>query len=152
MKKLVTPKAVILISLVSFLWAGCEMGGPAHYTRPEVTGRVVDANTHLPLANVIVQCGGSDQSFQPFGPPKGGQLLTAPAVVRTDAEGQFVSPPRTVFALFRQPGWWSVPVTFSHSHYETFQTNYTGSNVTSHSASGAPVVDAGEVLLKPVAR
>lgn len=153
MKKIVSAKpAAILISLVSFVLAGCQSGGPTHYTAPEVTGRVLAADTHQPLANVRVQCGGPGQSFGPFGPPKGGQLLIEKAVVRTDADGRFVSPAKTVFALFRQPGWWSVPVAFSRSGYETFQTNYTGSNVTSHSSGGVPVVDAGDIFLKPAAK
>lgn len=132
--------------------AGCQSDGVTHYVSPEVTGRVLAADTHQPLANVRVQCGGSGQSFEPFGPPKGGQLLMETAAVRTDADGRFVLDSKSVFALFRQPGWWSVPVAFSHSGYESFQTNYTGANVTSHSAAGAPVVNAGDILLPPVSQ
>lgn len=129
--------------------AGCQSGGVTHYVAPEVTGRVLAADTHQPLANATVQRGGSGQRFEPFGPPKGGQLLIETGAVRTDAGGKFILQSKSVFALFRSPGWWSAPVTFSRSGYESFSTNYTGDNVTSNAAAGAPVVDAGDILLSP---
>jgi hypothetical protein len=130
--------------------AGCESGGVTHYVSPEVTGRVLAADTHQPLAGATVERSGSDQGYGPFGPPKGGQLLIETSGVRTDADGRFVLQSKSVFALFRSPGWWSVPVTFSYSGYETFSTNYTGANATTNAANGAPVVDTGDVLLSPV--
>jgi hypothetical protein len=144
-----TPK-LVSVSLLLAVLAGCQSGSITHYTSPEVTGRVLAADTHQPIANVNVQRVGSDGNFQPFGPPKGGQLLMQTGGARTDADGRFVLESKSVFALFRQPGWWSVPVAFEHSNYKSFQTNYTGDNVTSHSAEGAPVIDAGDILLQPV--
>ena len=138
--------------LLSASLAGCQSGGVTYYVAPEVTGRVLAADTHQPLANATVQRGGADQSFEPFGPPKGGQILIQTGAARTDAAGKFILESKSVFALFRQPGWWSVQVTCSHSGYDSFQTNYTGTNVTSHSAAGAPVVDAGDILLPPLPR
>ena len=132
--------------------AGCQSSGVTHYVAPEVTGRVLAADTHQPLANATVERGGAGQAFGSFGPPKGGQLLMEPAGARTDADGKFVLQSKSVFALFRSPGWWSVPVTVSHSGYVFFSTNYTGDNVTSHTAAGAPVVDAGDILLSPVSK
>jgi hypothetical protein len=145
------------LKLITFLFllvalAGCQTGGVTYYVSPEVTGRVLAADTHQPLANVTVQRVGSGQNFEPPGPPKGGQVLMKPNGAETDADGRFVLDSKSVFALFRQPGWWSVPVAFSHSGYESFQTNYTVANVTSHSAQGAPVVNAGDILLQPVAK
>jgi len=131
---------------------GCQSGGVTHCVAPEVTGRVLAADTHQPLANATVQRDGSGQAFQPFGPPKGGQLLIENDGVRTDADGKFVIQSKSVLSLFRSPGWWSVPVAYSHSGYETYQTNYTGDNVTTNSTTGAPVVNAGDVLLRPLAR
>jgi hypothetical protein len=145
------PRCITLPLLLVGL-AGCQSGGVTHYVSPEVTGRVLAADTHQPLANVNVQRGGSGQNFEPFGPPKGGQLLIQTSAVRTDADGKFILASKSVFALFRQPGWWMVPVTFSHSGYESFQTNYTGDNVTNYSAEGAPVVNAGDILLQPAAK
>jgi len=132
--------------------AGCQSGGVTHYVSPEVTGRVLAADTHQPLADALVKRDGSGQGFEPFGPPKGGQLLIENNGVRTDADGKFVIQSKSVFALFRSPGWWSVPVAYSHSGYETYQTNYTGDNVTTNADADAPVVNAGDVLLHPLAR
>jgi hypothetical protein len=139
-------------SLLLLVVAGCQSGGMTHCVSPEVTGRVLAADTHLPLANATVQRDGSGRGFEPFGPPKGGQLLIETSGVRTDADGRFVLQSKSVFALFRSPGWWSVPVTFSHSGYEIFQTNYTGDNIFTNTATGAPVVNAGDVLLHPLAK
>jgi hypothetical protein len=140
-------KKLVTLSLLLTALAGCQSGGVTHYVSPEVTGRVLAADTHRPLANATVQRGGAGQGFEPFGPPKGGQLLIETAGVRTDADGKFVLQSKSVFALFRSPGWWSVPVTVNHSGYGTFSTNYTGDNVTSHTDAGAPVVNAGDILL-----
>jgi hypothetical protein len=147
--KLNLMKAEIFLLLCgSIALTGCQSGRFTHYTAPEVAGRVLAADTHQPLANARVRRVGSNQNFEPFGPPKGGQLLMQTGVARTDAEGKFILDGKSVFAIFRQPGWWSVPITFSHSGYETFQTNYTGTNVTSHSAVGAPAINAGDILLQ----
>ena len=137
-----------LFLLAAFL-AGCQSAGVTYYTAPEVTGRVLAADSHQPLAKANVQWGGTGSNFEPFGPPKGGQLLLNSDGTQTDVAGRFVLQSKSVFALFRKPGWWSVTVSFSHDGYEAFQTNYTGDNVTSHTAEGTPVVNAGDVMLKP---
>ena len=135
---------------LSFL-SGCETDNFNHYTAPEVTGRVLAADTRQPLANVHVSRGDAGSDFQPFGPPKGGQLITQPAPVRTDADGRFTLPAKSVFALFRNAGWWSAPVTFQCTGYESFSTNYTAANVVTNAVTGPPVVEAGEILLQPAA-
>jgi hypothetical protein len=140
------------ILLLLMAVAGCQSGDYNHYTAPEVTGRVLAADTHQPLANVHVLRGGANNNFEPFGPPKGGQLLIQPAVVLTDAAGRFVLESKSVFALFRRAGWWSAPVTYQLTGYESFSTNYTASNVISNTAAGPPVVAAGDVLLQPVGK
>ncbi len=141
----------ILFPLLLLVLVGCQ-SNYNHYTSPEVTGRVLAADTHQPIANVRVVRGAPGGNFEPFGPPKGGQLIIQPAPVLTDADGRFVLESISTFALFRNPGWWSVPVTYQHAGYEMFQTNYTASNIISNTSAGPPVVDAGEVLLKPEAK
>lgn len=140
------------IALLAIIMAGCQSRDVNHYTAPEVTGRVLAADTHQPVANVRVWRGGANNNFEPFGPPKGGQLLIQPGPVVTGADGRFVLDSQSTFALFRSPGWWTEQVTFHHAGYEYFQTNYTGTNVTSYTPAGAPVVDAGDVLLQPVVK
>ncbi len=141
-----------LIALLLVVVAGCQSHDVNHYTAPQVEGHVLAADTHQPIANVRVRRGGANKNFEPFGPPKGGQLLIQPAPVLTDANGRFQLDSQSVFALFQSPGWSSELVTFQRSGYESFQTNYTGTNVTSHTSAGAPVVDAGDILLRPVVK
>jgi hypothetical protein len=140
---------LILFLPVVFL-AGCQ-SGVTHYIAPEVTGRVLAADTHQPLSGATVQRGGSNQG-NAFQPPKGGQVLIQYDGVRTDADGKFVLQSKSVIALFRSPGWWSAPVMVSYSGYETFQTNYTGDNVVTNTSDGPPLVDAGDILLHPLAK
>ncbi|MDD5140929.1 MAG: hypothetical protein PHY43_11790 [Verrucomicrobiales bacterium] len=137
--------------LFALVTAGCQSGKFTHWISPQISGRVLAADTHQPLVDAKVQRA-ELQKFEPFGPPKGGQVLMQSSGVQTDADGRFVLPGESVFAVFRQPGWWSVPVLFSCSGYQTFQTNYTGTNVIGHSAAGVPEVNAGDVLLQPATR
>ena len=141
-------KSIVLGLLLTVL-AGCESGRFTHYISPQISGRVLAADTHQPLAGVSV----TRINPQPVGTsdlPKGGQVLTQTAGVRTDADGTFVLPGESVFSPFRQAGWWSVPVSFSCSGYETFQKSYSGTNLTSQSEAGVPKLNAGDVLLKPL--
>jgi len=131
---------------------GCQSGKFTHCVSPQVTGRVLAADTREPLAHASVQRGGTNPNFGAFGPPKGGQRLMQPGAARTDADGRFVLDSKSVLAVFRPTGWVSVPVTYSHSGYETFRTNYTGANDVSHTDAGVPVVNAGDVLLQPLAK
>ena len=139
----------LVFLLLSVVLVGCQSDRFAHWVSPQISGRVLAADTQQPLAGVLVTLVGAGQVY---GSPKGGQVLMQPNPVRTDGDGQFVLPAESVLAVLRQPGWWSVPVVFTCSGYESFQMNYTGTNVTSHSAEGMPEVKAGDVLLHPLAR
>jgi len=137
--------------LLLLIVAGCRSGEFTHYVAPEITGRVLAADTHQPLANATVRrVGASNTSSSQQ--VKGGQLMMQSDGAQTDADGKFVLGGKSVFALFRKPGWWSVEVAYSRSGYETLQTNYTGSSVTSHTADGAPVINTGDILLNPLAK
>jgi hypothetical protein len=144
-------KNFTIFTALLILLTGCQSGGFSHCVSPQISGRVLAADTHQPLAGASVSRI-TPQVFPNNDPPKGGQVLMQKSGVQTDAEGRFVLASEHVFAIFRQPGWWSVPVNFSCAGYESFQKNYTGTNVTSRSEAGVPVVDAGDVLLKPLAR
>lgn len=150
MQRTVSKFSALPVLLV--VMAGCQSSEYNHYTSPKVTGRVLAADTHQPIANVRVRRDGANTNFEPFGPPKGGELLMRPAPALTDADGRFVLDSKSVLSFFRNPGWWTVPVSFQHSGYHTLHTNYTASNVITNTTAGPPVVDAGEVLLQPVTK
>jgi hypothetical protein len=139
------------LSLLLAVVSGCQSGRLTHYTSPEVTGRVLAADTHQPLAHADVQRVEPETfaEYWSFGSPKGGTILMEPVGARTDADGRFVLNSKSVVALFLQPGWSAVSVNYSHAGYESFQTNYSGTNITSQTAAGVPVVDVGDVLLQP---
>ena len=69
--------------------------------------------------------------------------------VRTGADGRFVLDGEKDFALFRHPGWYSVTVSFELDGYAPFQTNFTIADLSRYASDGAPVVDAGLILLQP---
>jgi hypothetical protein len=142
----------ITLSLLLVALCGCQSGDYNHYTAPEVTGRVLAADTHQPIANARVIRTGGNNNADPIGPPKGATLMIQPVPVMTDADGRFLLESKSVFALFRNAGWWTAPVTYQHAGYQTFSTNYTASNVTTNIPAGVPVVDAGDILLRPMTR
>ena len=138
---------------VMLLGSGCQSGKITHYTSPQVTGRVLAADTHQPLAGARVTRVEPDGVTDDIsGPLHGSQQMTQSGSVWTDAQGRFVLDSRSVFAPFRRSAWLSVSVAYSHSDYATFQTNYTDINVTTNTSNGAPVVNAGDVLLRPLPR
>jgi hypothetical protein len=140
--------------LLLIVLSGCQSSKLTHYTSPEVTGRVLAADTHQPLAHTDVKRAEPENfsEYWSFGSPKGGTMLMQPVGARTDADGRFRLNSKSVFAMFMKPGWSVVSVSYSHAGYESFETNYTGTNVTSHTAAGAPVVDVGDILLQPAAQ
>jgi hypothetical protein len=137
------------LGLLTWAVAGCQSGKFTHYTAPQISGRVLAADTQKPLAKAQVQRA-DKQKFEPFGSPKGGEILMQNNGVQTDAGGRFMMPAESVISVFRQPGMWSVPLIVSCSGYESFATNYSGTDMLKFSATGVPEVDAGDILLKPV--
>ena len=86
----------------------------------------------------------------PANPPAAGdQSLERMRALKTDRDGRFDLDSERDLTLFRQAGWYSVTVAFTHTGYERFTTNYTLANA-AIAPSGEPTVNAGNILLQPV--
>jgi hypothetical protein len=134
---------------------GCASGSPSHYISPQVIGRVLDAQTHQPLANVRVQRIDPHHPSQrqdiTTGAEAGAMMLRQPLTYHTDEAGRFKLESITYFAVFRTVGWHSVSVSFQHKGYAPLDASYTPTNAT-NSPSGEPVVNAADILLQPLTR
>src|SRR5882757_5626401 len=64
----------IALGFLLMLLAGCQSGAFTHYISPQISGRVLAADTRQPLAGANV-ARITPQPSEAFGPPKGGQVL-----------------------------------------------------------------------------
>ena len=128
---------------------GCQSIGPSSCSTPEVTGRVLAADTQQPLAGVKVIRVMPGQSAATSTPVCGAQLLQQGQPEMTGADGRFVVPGRQYVTLFRHASWWSVRLAFQAPGYALFQTNFSTADITNQPDDGAPAVNAGDIVLKP---
>ena len=142
-------KRVFTLGLASLMLAGCESMSVSPYVSPRITGRVVAADTHQPLADVKVIVGRPSTDARGTTPPKGGELMQRAAPVRTDQEGRFLLESERVLSPFAGSGWFSVTLTFERAGYERFFTNYSRLNLQTNTWNGEPVLHAGDILLQP---
>ena len=138
----------VVLFLAAVALVGCESMPFSPFVSPRVTGRVLAADSHQPLAGVVVQSGAQARASYSAMPPKGGDIMMQKAPARTDREGRFTLETERVLTPFRAPGWFSVQLLFERSGYERFRTNYSTLNVSTNSAKGEPLLDAGDVLLQ----
>jgi hypothetical protein len=137
---------------LAVLCGGCQSSPVlnSQYISPRVTGRVVDAATGQPIRNVSIQRLAPGQKSATTPPAAGSQSLEQMRVLRTDAEGRFDLDSERDVTLFRQAGWYSVTLAFRHTGYEWFTTNFTLASAVI-ALNGEPMVEAGNILLQPVA-
>jgi hypothetical protein len=138
--------------LAAIALTGCKSVSVSNYISPRVTGRVIAADTGQPIAHVKVKRVNptADQNF--VDPAKGGQKLESAGGVRTDQQGRFMLDAERDLTLFQQQVWFSVTVSFQREGYTTLRTNFTAVHATTNAPDGAPVVNAGDILLRPVSR
>ncbi|HTY89391.1 MAG TPA: hypothetical protein VMB80_18220 [Candidatus Acidoferrum sp.] len=129
--------------------AGCRSGNLAYYISPQVTGRVLAADTRQPLEGATVRRVVPTPSDGEATPPKGGQLMMQPGAVYTDADGRFVLDAVRDLTLFQHSGWHSVTVAFAGAGYGSWQTNFTAADYKARTPEGVPRVNAGDILLQP---
>ena len=136
--------------LAAVALAGCQSASFSSYLSPRVTGRVLAADTRQPLPDVEIRRvnPAANQDFDD--PAKGGQRIEAGGGgVRTDPEGRFVFDAERDLTLLSQQTWVSVTLSFQREGYLTLRTNFTYANVTTNAPDGTPVVNAGDILLRP---
>ena len=145
-----SPLAVLSAAV---LFAGCQSSPVlnSQYISPRVTGRVVDAATGQPIRNVSIRRLTPGQSLAANPPTAGDQSLERTQALKTDRDGRFDLDSERDLTLFRQAGWYSVTLAFTHRGYERFTTNYTLANA-AIAPSGEPMVNAGNILLQPVSK
>jgi hypothetical protein len=143
------PAGLFCLLLAAVALAGCQSTSFSSYVSPRVTGRVVAADTHQPLAHVRIRRVNQAAVQNYDDPAKGGQKMESAGGVRTDQEGRFVFDAERDLTLLSQQFWVSVTLSFQREGYLTLQTNFTYANVTTNAPDGAPVVNAGDILLHP---
>jgi hypothetical protein len=131
------------------VWAGCQSYNPSSYISPRVTGRVLTAGTRQPIANVKVKRVNPMASQNDNFSTRGGQRMESNPGTRTDAQGKFVLDAERDLTFLQQQVWYSVMVSFEHEGYQTLRTNFTVSNIVSNAPNGTPVVNAGDIFLRP---
>jgi len=139
------------ILLAFFALAGCKSNSPSQYIAPRVEGRVLDSQTRQPISDVKVQRIDPGANVAPGNIPKGATALVQSLDVRTGQDGAFALASKRSLQLFGRFGWYSVTLGFNRAGYVSFTTNYTQANATP-TASGEPLVKAGEILLVPNSR
>jgi len=150
--KLGTVSGPIALLLLAVVLAGCQSAQFSSYISPRVTGRVLAADTRQPLANVKIRRVVPDQDAGMDTQPKGGQTMERSGAVWTDRAGKFALDSERDITLLGRANWYSVTLSFERAGYERFQTNYTSANVSGHSSAGEPLVNAGDILLRPASK
>ena len=140
--------ASALLLLLLLIGSGCQSVGFFDRAMPKISGRVLAGDTGRPLAGVTVL---RLQPGQIAGnPAKGAELLLRGRPEITGADGCFVMAGREYVSFFNRAGGWSVRLAFQAEHYAPFTTNYTMTGSASNSLPGEPLVQAGDILMKPL--
>ena len=146
------PAGYVWLMVAAIALVGCQSVSFSTYVSPRVIGRVLAADSREPIADVKVRRVNPAAPGNYDDPYKGGQRLSAVSSARTDAQGRFVLDAERDLTLLQQQVWFSVTVAFQHEGYLTLQTNFTAANAISNAPNGAPVVDAGDILLRRLSR
>jgi hypothetical protein len=82
-------------------------------------------------------------------PAKGGPLLMESRGARTDAEGRFFLDGERAITIIKRGSWRSATLKFTHAGFHEYQTNYIAAGSAEEPPGGAPLVNAGEIILQP---
>jgi hypothetical protein len=142
----------LALCLAAFALVGCQSMPFSPFVSPRVTGRVLAADTGQPLADVVIKSGARASGHSSAMPPKGGELLMAKAPARTGDDGRFTLATERVLTPFHGLNWFSVQLLFERGGYERFRTNYSRLNLITNAPGGEPLLNAGDILLRPRAK
>jgi hypothetical protein len=142
--------ALVAAAAAAFLLLGCKTHSPSQYVSPRVEGRVIDSNTHQPIAGVQVRRVTPQDEVPPMDPVKGAQLMQKAPGVHTGEDGAFALDSVRAVALFRKLNWFSVGVAFEHPGYVPLTSHFSYNNAT-NTPTGEPVVHTGDIQLSPLA-
>ncbi len=139
-------KAVFAL-LLAIGVASCKMPTLGPYTSPAVAGRVLRADTQQPLAGVRVTRGARAPEIGSR--PKGAELLQQPYAAHTGRDGRFHFLSERALTVFRPSGWQFVTLSFSYPGYQTVRTNLSILSAGTNTPNGEPLIQTGDVLLRP---
>ncbi len=138
-------------ALITLAILGCRSRPLGPYVSPRVTGQVLAADNHEPLAGVKVIRGPVETASRRASPPKGGELLMSKFPAQTDRNGRFELASERVLTVFRGSSWNIVSLSFQANGYLRLQTNCATATVT-NTPEGELVLNVGEILLQPAPR
>lgn len=140
-------RTTISLAGLAMLLAGCESFVAQGYVSPRVTGRVLDAATRAPLAQVSVRRLTSSDGRGTYSnlPQRGGEMLMNQDTVRTGRDGRFTLAPESVALSVAST--LAVQLELQRAHYQTLATNLPASLVRFPTNRGAPVLNAGDLLM-----
>ncbi len=145
-------RARIALVILAVALCGCKGLRLGPYTSPAVTGRVVAADSRQPLAGVDIERDGSFRSRDIGSPPKGAEFLLQNYTTQTDRDGKFFLRSERALTIFRPSGWASLQLSFHRAGYERFETNYSILTATTNSPRGEPILETGDIALRPVGK
>jgi hypothetical protein len=128
------------------VFCGCKSPQLGPYTAPRVVGRVMAANSKLPLEGVTVRRG-------PFLPNrtelKGGELLMEARPARSSSDGVFEFPSERALTIFRPSGWDTVRLRFEAPGFQRLETKHSAIGRSTNAPGDEPLVDVGTIELRP---
>jgi hypothetical protein len=146
--------ATCLVLLAGLVVSGCEYLAPPHqdWTEARVVGRVVDGDTHQPVAGAHVtrartaEPGGAEFRNDDKGGPR---MADRPVVATSDREGNFtLQAVKNAYLLLDSFPDYAVTLRIQTPGYQTFQTLFTNVTYVGGDKKTVPIIETGEILLR----
>jgi hypothetical protein len=133
--------------LCLFVAAGCKSWTPSPCISPRIEGRVVDADTHQPLAKVKITVN-PGAKLDTGESPRGAQSISRERAIATDRDGKFVLDSEHDLVLLRRVTWYSVTLAFDRDGYDRLLKNFTLADVGTNSPTREPLIQTGDIPLQ----